>query len=331
MAGMVFDMMSGPGEGAGYTLPDHFTTNPLQEGLGMPHHPTDQVAPRQSQQSMRVCQQCGREFKGHGNRPMKFCSKPCAGASRAIDNWRWHPCKQCGETFRVTRGNPGIYCSMACKAEWQRAQKPVDRDWLYEKYIVEGRSANYIARIVGRDSKRAWQWLRDYGIPTRSRGHNHAENPAFAYWLHDQDNPRKGRSLAAEQRRRLSEIAKADGRVPYDPAVGSYMKGRKGPDTPNWKGGVTPERHQFYSTQEWKVAARAVWGRDNATCQRCGKRNRPGERFAFDIHHIVSFACRELRAEPTNLVLLCEPCHYWIHSNENTGRLFIKEVPHDAD
>jgi hypothetical protein len=37
----------------------------------------------------------------------------------------------------------------------------------------------------------------------------------------------------------------------------------------------------------------------------------------------VSFACVELRADPDNLVYLCEKCHYWVHGPENTDRSFL--------
>lgn len=183
-------------------------------------------------------------------------------------------------------------CGFLCKGEWQRSQKPVDRDWLYEKYVVEMKSANEIARIVKRNPKRVWEWLDDYEIQKRPRGYGYATNPAFAFWLHGRESP---------------------------------FKGKRGAAIPSWKGGITPDRQAFYSSLEWKVAVKVVWKRDNATCQRCGKKNSGRERYAFDIHHIVSFSCRLLRSEVSNLVLLCEECHYWIHSTENTLRLFLAE------
>src|SRR5690606_25201612 len=139
-----------------------------------------------------------------------------------------------------------------------------------------------------------------------------------------------GRKHTPETRAKLRAIAIADGRVPYDPAVGSYMKGRRGAATTNWKGGITAARQAFYATPEWKAAVKAVWKRDNATCQRCGKHKSPNRQLAFDIHHIVSFAVVELRAEISNLVLLCEPCHYWVHGNENTNGQFIQEITNVA-
>lgn len=195
------------------------------------------------------------------------------------------------------------------------------REWLEQKYLIEMLDANAIGRLVGRDGKTIWSWLRKLGIKTRPRGGNTATQ-----FKPGQTSAFKGRRHTPELRARLSAIAKAQGRVPYDPAIGSYMKGKRGSQVPNWKGGITPERQAFYSTAEWKEAVCKVWKRDNATCQRCGVRNEGKRRYAFDVHHIVSFAFRPLRSEETNLVLLCERCHYWVHSPANVGRLFIKEV-----
>lgn len=210
------------------------------------------------------------------------------------------------------------FCNNVCKGEYQRTQKPVTRDWLVEHYIVKEMDCTQIAAIVKRDPKSVWNWLIDLGIPTRPRGSNQkvlfkkGERSGFS-----------GRIHSDETKKRLSELAKADGRVPYDPKVGSYMKGKKGSETTNWKGGITAERQAFYGSREWKLVAVQVWARDNASCQRCGKKKEKSDKLSFDIHHIVSFACVELRADLSNLILLCETCHYWVHSRENTNREFI--------
>jgi hypothetical protein len=235
-------------------------------------------------------------------------------------------CKQCGRMARVGGSIPRVFCNRQCKWAWERVNyKPVSREWLYQKYIVEKLSANDIARIVHRDSKGVWKWLRSFGIPTRPRGLNSA-----TWRKKGEPSSFKGRKHKPESIEIMRAKAIASGRVPYDPKVGPPFKGKRGAEIPSWRGGVTPLRQKFYSSPEWKAVVSLVWKRDDATCQRCGRRNIKGERFAFDIHHIVSFEYEPLRAELSNLVLLCQDCHYWVHSSENIDKRFIKEIRNAA-
>lgn len=232
-------------------------------------------------------------------------------------------CAMCGSAIvrRPTKSGRS-YCNHTCKADWQRTQKPVDKEWLVQKYIVEGLDTTQIGNMVSRDPKSVWNWLVGYGIPTRERGYASSKT-----WMKTGDvSLFKGHSHSEENKAKFREIAIADGRRPFDPKIGPPYKGKRGAEIPSWKGGVTPERQAFYSSVEWKEAVKAVWKRDSATCQKCGRYKGDDRSVSFDIHHIVSFACVELRSEVSNLVLLCETCHYWVHSSENVGQLFIKEI-----
>ena len=81
-------------------------------------------------------------------------------------------------------------------------------------------------------------------------------------------------------------------------------------------------REKLASSELWKRRVKQVWERDNATCQRCGRRyNHNGK--TFEIHHIIPFARRKYRTKLSNLVLLCPKCHNWVHSNKNTNKDFI--------
>jgi 5-methylcytosine-specific restriction endonuclease McrA len=104
------------------------------------------------------------------------------------------------------------------------------------------------------------------------------------------------------------------------------MWNRLGELNPNWRGGVTADRQSFYASQEWKSACSAVWKRDQATCQRCGLVHDTDPGVPFHVHHITSFAVKELRAEASNLLLVCEPCHQWIHSRRNVNREYLQEI-----
>jgi hypothetical protein len=226
---------------------------------------------------------------------------------------------------RLYRPNDGrkidrFFCNTNCKGIWQRSQKPWDEAWLRQKYEIEGLSANDIARIVGRDAKRVWEWLRDYGIETRTR--------AFvASRLSKKGRPSsfKGRKHTAETKEKLRQLRKQDGRYPKAVDGRPYWAGKSGPQHPGWKGGVTPERPALYASREWKDACKIVWRRADAHCERCGKDHRKIDRSKehFHIHHVMPFILGIGRADPSNLVLLCEDCHRWVHSPRNGDRQFL--------
>jgi HNH endonuclease len=193
------------------------------------------------------------------------------------------------------------------------------REWLFEQYITKGISANDIARVVGRDPKRVWEWIRNYKIPTRPRGHDTSR-------LCRDGSAMRGRKLSATTREKLSAIAKADGRMPFKKENGPPMRGKRGAETSNWKGGITPERQDFYASEEWKAAVKVVWRRADAKCERCGKDHRKVDNRktdGFHIHHIDGFAIRHRRASVDNLILLCRPCHWWVHGPNNTKGEFL--------
>jgi hypothetical protein len=219
-----------------------------------------------------------------------------------------------------------------------------DPAWLAQKYTGEGLSTYAIGRLVGRDSKTIHTWLVKLGIPTRKRtwaaeptGRPHQD----AAWLRREyvDRQRSAAEIAAEigvtpeniifylrrfgiPRRNTSET-RAVKRWGMS-GESNPMYGKRGTEVPSWKGGRTPERQAFYSSLEWKAAVREVEQRDGDQCRRCGAQHQPDKR-RFHIHHIAPFSVKELRAEVSNLVTLCNPCHGWVHSKHNTEGLFVRK------
>ena len=237
-------------------------------------------------------------------------------------------CSFCDASIARNPSKSGRYfCCTSHKAMWQTIQREKQgftKEWLIEQYIINGKSSNQIAREVGRDPKRVWEWIRDYGIETRPRGSDYGQ-----LFKVGEVSRFSGRSHSVESRERFRQLRLADGRKPYMKDGKHWLK-HDGARPPNWKGGISPERQSFYASEEWADAVKAVWARDNAVCQRCGKKhNTESARGTFAIHHIVSFRVKELRAEPSNLVLLCRSCHLWVHSRQNTDRVFIKDIDNE--
>lgn len=255
-------------------------------------------------------------------------------------------CKNCGKPIKRNGSVPGVFCNFFCKGEWQRAQKPVDKVWLEQKYIAEGLSTYAIAKIVDRNPKQVWNWIKDYGIPVRERQWDTTENTRPYHdesWLRREyiDKHRSSREIAdyfgvtennilhflekyGIDRRTISE---ARGVKHWGlPGEDNPQFGKKGALSGAWKGGSTPERQAVYGSIEWKNAVKAVRKRDKRTCRRCGIRKGWRDKILImHIHHIISFINPATRTDPNNLVLLCIDCHHWVHGKENINREFISE------
>jgi 5-methylcytosine-specific restriction endonuclease McrA len=172
---------------------------------------------------------------------------------------------------------------------WRPAKPFREKEWLVENYITRRRSTGDIASEFGTTDAAILFWLRRHEI----------------------------------HRRTVSEARK----VKHWGAVGAdnQMWNKRGELNPRWLGGVTPERQSFYASNEWKSVCSLVWKRDGAKCRRCDLHRDDSPDMPFHIHHLVSFADRELRAEPSNLVLLCEACHQFIHSRGNLTREYLSQ------
>jgi len=207
------------------------------------------------------------------------------------------------------------FCDINCKSEWQKLNRPVSVEWLRQKYVVEKLDCTAISKLVGRDPKSVWNWLKGSGIETRKRG-------TTGNWKLVKNYYWKNKKLPKSVRLKISKTKKAQGACPALINGVHWLKVYKDRKPGSWRGGITPERQSFYSTEKWKKAVREVWKRDNAECQRCGvKHNR---KIKFAIHHIVSFEEKKLRAKLNNLILLCRECHLWVHSKNNKKHEFIK-------
>ena len=169
---------------------------------------------------------------------------------------------------------------------WREPKLYWDKKWLYEQYVIFGKSSQDIAKEQGCLDTNILYFLLKFGIKRRSI----SEARKVKHW------GQKG--------------------------VDNPMWNKKGELNPNYKGGVSPERQAFYSSKEWEKVCSQVWKRDKAICQRCGQKRNTD--IPFHIHHIKTFADKELRADLDNLILLCEPCHWWVHSKENKNYEYIQ-------
>lgn len=184
---------------------------------------------------------------------------------------------------------PGVSASPATQfvkgQHWRKPQKHWDKDWLYNQYVTLKKSSSEIAKMCDCTDINIFFWMKKHGIPRR--GISEVRN--IKHWGQvGSDNP---------------------------------MYGKRGDKNHNWKGGVSPERQDFYNTEEWKTVVPLVYKKCNYSCVRCANTNT--YKNPLHIHHIVSFEVKELRSNLINLILLCKTCHWWVHSKNNWQRDFI--------
>lgn len=217
----------------------------------------------------------------------KWTKRPveCAECSAPIMRKVIHP--RTGEPIKF------FFCNHACKGAWQRRAKPVDEEWLRQRYIAEKLDCVQIGKLVNRDPKSVRNWLKDFGIPTRPRGAESGHR-----WKRGEPSAFKGRI------------------------------GLRGARSPAWQGGISPERQSFYASNVWKAAVALTYKRTDRCCEMCGISQKEAAKLGWKmhVHHIVGFRVKELRCALGNLALLCKPCHLFVHSKKNVNKDFLATV-----
>jgi hypothetical protein len=141
---------------------------------------------------------------------------------------------------------------------------------------------------------------------TRNRGYKRSE-----------ETKRKMREAWSDDRKRkFSEAQKGD-RNPNFGKTTSYETKKKisvatrGDKSPHWNPNLTDEyrqdRRKYPEYLEWR---KAVYERDNYTCQKCGC-NKSG---SLNSHHIEGYSFnRELQTVVDNGITFCKSCHKEFH------------------
>ena len=93
---------------------------------------------------------------------------------------------------------------------------------------------------------------------------------------------------------------------------------KRGAESPNWRGGKTPENERIRHSDEYKAWRNAVFKRDNYTCTYCSDDS--GGNLNAD--HIKPFSLyKELRTDIENGRTLCEPCHDKYGAKVGNGKI----------
>ncbi len=182
--------------------------------------------------------------------------------------------------------------------------------WLRARYESESLDCTQIARLIGCNPKTVWSWLKAFGITTRPPGSNYRTNLL--------NGRAPGFRISDEQKEALRQARLRDGSFPKNKDGRPYWTGKVGSQHPTWRGGATPERQAFYGSAEWKHARKIAYTAAGGCCERCGSRGPD-----LHIHHVIPFVVSRTRAVPSNLRVLCRPCHLFVHGPNNGDREFL--------
>lgn len=112
---------------------------------------------------------------------------------------------------------------------------------------------------------------------------------------------------ATKQKMRLAALGnqRAKGNKLSDDHKRILSTSKMGANNPNWKGGIYSTNRKLRRSPQYKRWQKAVYERDDFSCQICGVRG--GSRFRAN--HIKKFAdYPELRFELSNGITLCKSC-----------------------
>jgi hypothetical protein len=88
----------------------------------------------------------------------------------------------------------------------------------------------------------------------------------------------------------------------------------RGPDSPHWKGGITPEGLRVRASPDYDRWRKGVLKRDEYECKLCANEK------DLVVHHLNSFVDHPgERLDPANGIVLCEECHIAFHSEYGNG------------
>ena len=253
----------------------------------------------------KVCEVCKKEFFGW-RQTQRFCSLKCRAKWQSIHlEGKFHKkkitleCRYCHHKFQVLPFQKNrIFCSTDCCCK--------DHDYHSEK--MRGKNnPNYgkskkIKKVCEVCSKEFWV------IPTYGRA-KYCSRKCYGIAKIGKDFAhQKGTKFSLKRRKEIS-------------------KRIKGKCNPNWKGGITPKRDLVRNQLEFKLWRKAVFTRDNYTCQKCGQHG-----WHLNAHHIKNFAeFIELRTSIKNGITFCKNCHDEFHrmfgkkgNNEKQVRKYLK-------
>lgn len=242
----------------------------------------------------RTCELCGKTFLIRESRlryvPARYCSRECAneGKRRRVTVF----CRVCDKPFtvkqsdydyRVRKGEPPTYCSRQCANGATERRQAISRS-LKNSAAFQAKQRELLPALHER--------LRQ---PEQRRLHSEKTRQAW------QDPEKRAHMMDGIKQRS------------QDPAWRSAPHFRRDKQHPRYTG--NQQDRNRYESKAWR---KAVFARDNYTCQECGKCGP-----CLVAHHKQPWADHpELRFDVDNGITLCETCHDKAHGKTRRPKTF---------
>lgn len=276
---------------------------------------------------VKTCKNCGHDFKVKPSHYDKktYCSRACmaqdyrsrmSGESNPhYSNASNRICLQCGIVFS-SYNKSAKYCSIDCRSQ-SKSYRAAASDAAKRHHAAQVRPVVYAQTTLA---------LPNHNL--RRSVCLVCDKVIWAYVERKVCSKACRNKLCAKRRKGLccvcrSEFIITGRRVTCSSACSQQYRSLKqsGSKSHRWKGGKTRHVVLLRTSARYKEWRRAVFARDDYTCQMCGNR---GARLAA--HHIREFSkCEDLRFVVANGITLCWPCHHSIKGKEaqHEARFFL--------
>lgn len=261
-----------------------------------PHRAIDRAFCAQSEAEMiKQCLTCEVEFKT-SHAQTKYCSRACSNTAKKTT--------QCGENNPNYRGGREGICSVCGESfpNYSARRRTCSKD-CYGQIRKKPRAPRQISFL----DQCGFRWCTCIKCGKRFQYHSSAKRhcpkcnaPGIYY------------KRCATCKKEFSTVAKRQIYCGMECRNSSISARQKGEKSHRWKGGLTRPDMLMRGTKEYKAWRKAVYDRDDYTCQLCFER---GGKLAA--HHIREYAKHpELRLLIGNGITLCWPCHRSIKDKE---------------
>jgi hypothetical protein len=188
------------------------------------------------------------------------------------------------------------------KIPWNKGIHTGHAPWLGKKRSIEDRRKMSEARLARRERLgyiNAPDVVEKIAVALRGRPHSPETRAKLSIAMKGRLVRPIGWHHSIDTRQRLSR-----GRLGVPrPDLG-------GENSPNWKGGITPDNARIRHSIQYRAWRTSVFERDDYRCFDYGARSGNGKRVILEAHHIFSFALfPRLRLAIENGITLCHDCH----------------------